>query len=103
VLVSKPEITVDGPVIVGKAFWIRCHSENGSLPITYSLKSNNFIRNWTKVSRFQEEARFSALISTPSEITSYMCEAKNNDVSVKMSERLQVTVIGEFFVKISCI
>ncbi|XP_056102126.1 platelet endothelial cell adhesion molecule isoform X2 [Rhinichthys klamathensis goyatoka] len=93
VLVSKPEITVDGPVIVEKPFWIRCHSENGSLPITYSLKRNNLILNSTKVSRFQEEARFLALISTPSDITSYMCEAKNNDVSIKMSERLQVTVI----------
>lgn len=101
VLVSKPEITVDGPVIVDKPFWIRCHSENGSLPIIYSLKRNNFILNWTEVSHFQEEARFLTLISTPSDISSYLCEAENNgQVSIKMSERLHVTVIGEFIVKI---
>lgn len=100
-LVSKPEITVDGPVIVDKPFWILCHSENGSMPIIYSLKRNNFILNWTKVSHFQEEARFFALISTPSDISSYFCEAENNgQVSIKMSERLHVTVIGEFIVKI---
>ncbi|XP_077055101.1 platelet endothelial cell adhesion molecule isoform X2 [Siphateles boraxobius] len=94
VLVSKPAITVDGPVIVDKPFWIRCHSENGSLPIIYSLKRNNLILNWINVSRFQEKARFLALISTPSDISSYLCEAENNgQVSIKMSERLHVTVI----------
>ncbi|XDV35979.1 hypothetical protein PO909_005835 [Leuciscus waleckii] len=94
VLVSKPEITVDGPVIVDKPFWIRCHSENGSLPIIYSLKSNNFILNRTEVSHFQEEARFLTMISIPSDISRYLCEAENNgQVSIKMSERLHVTVI----------
>ncbi|KAK7144587.1 hypothetical protein R3I94_010872 [Phoxinus phoxinus] len=94
VLVSKPEITVDGPVIVDKPFWIRCHSENGSLPINYTLKRKNSILNSTKVSHFQEEARFLALISTPSDIRSYLCEAENNgQVSIKMSERLHATVI----------
>ncbi|XP_073708083.1 platelet endothelial cell adhesion molecule [Garra rufa] len=92
VLVSKPEITVDGPVIVNKPFWIRCHSENGSLPIIYSLKRNNITLNRTEVSF--KEARFLAMISTPSDISSYLCEAENNgQVSVKMSDRLHVTVI----------
>lgn len=53
------------------------------------------------MSHFQEEARFLTLISTPSDISSYLCEAENNgQVSIKMSERLHVTVIGKFIVKI---
>ncbi|XP_058635964.1 platelet endothelial cell adhesion molecule isoform X2 [Onychostoma macrolepis] len=94
VLVSKPEISVDGPVIVNESFWIHCHSDNGSLPIIYSLKRNNVTLNRTKVSDIHEKARFLAMISTPSDISSYMCEAENNgQVSRKMSERLHVTVI----------
>uniref|UniRef100_A0A671PZE2 Si:dkey-237i9.8 n=1 Tax=Sinocyclocheilus anshuiensis TaxID=1608454 RepID=A0A671PZE2_9TELE len=94
VLVSKPEITVDGPVIVNKSFWIRCYSENGSLPIIYSLKRNSITLNKTEVSYLHKEARFLAKISTPSDISSYMCEAENNgQVSVKNSERLHATVI----------
>uniref|UniRef100_A0A673JZ69 Si:dkey-237i9.8 n=1 Tax=Sinocyclocheilus rhinocerous TaxID=307959 RepID=A0A673JZ69_9TELE len=94
VLVSKPEITVDGPVIVNKSFWIRCYSENGSLPIIYSLKRSSITLNKTEVSYLHKEARFLAKISTPSDISSYMCEAENNgQVSVKNSERLHATVI----------
>ncbi|XP_050968140.1 platelet endothelial cell adhesion molecule [Labeo rohita] len=92
--VSKPEITVDGPVIVNKTFWILCNSENGSLPIIFSLKKNNTILNRAEVSSINKTARFSAMISTPSDISSYMCEAENNgQVSIKMSGRLDVTVI----------
>ncbi|KAK2889082.1 hypothetical protein Q8A67_014457 [Cirrhinus molitorella] len=94
VLVSKPEITVDGPVIVNKPFWIRCHSENGSLPIIFSLKRNNITLNRTNEFYFHKDANFSANISTPSDISSYMCEAENNGrVSIKMSDKLHVTVI----------
>ncbi|XP_026119205.1 platelet endothelial cell adhesion molecule isoform X2 [Carassius auratus] len=94
VLVSKPEISVYGPVIVNKPFWIHCHSYNGSLPIIYSLKRNNITLNKTEVSDLHENARFLAMISTPLDISSYMCEAENNgQVSRKMSERLRVTVI----------
>ncbi|XP_067315567.1 platelet endothelial cell adhesion molecule isoform X3 [Pseudorasbora parva] len=93
VLVSKPEISLDGPVIMDKPFWISCHSENGSLPITYSLKRNNITLNRTTVSYPDKKAKFLALLSTPSDI-SYLCEAENNgQVSIKMSETLHVTVI----------
>ncbi|XP_051996677.1 platelet endothelial cell adhesion molecule isoform X3 [Xyrauchen texanus] len=94
VLVSKPEITVDGPVIVGKPFWITCHSENGSLPINYTLKRNHFNVNWTEESYTHNKSRFLVEISTPADISSYWCEAKNNGpVSAKMSERLYAHVI----------
>ncbi|XP_048054063.1 platelet endothelial cell adhesion molecule isoform X2 [Megalobrama amblycephala] len=94
VLVSKPEITTSGLVIVDKPFLIHCHSKNGSLPIIYSLKRNNITLNRTEVSDPHEKAQFLALISTPSDISSYLCAAENNGrVSIKMSERLHVTVI----------
>ncbi|XP_057183072.1 platelet endothelial cell adhesion molecule isoform X2 [Triplophysa rosa] len=92
VFVSKPKITVDGPVIVGKPFRIYCHSDNGSLPIFYNLKRNHFNLNWTKVSSHHDEASFLATVSTPAEISSYWCEAKNNGPP-KMSERLNASVI----------
>lgn len=99
-LVSKPDITVYDPVILDKPFLIHCHSENGSLPINYTLTRNNIPLNWTKVSEPHEKAQFLAFVSTPSDISSYLCAAQNNDrVSVKMSEKLHVTVIGEFIVK----
>lgn len=99
-LVSKPEITTSGLVIVDKPFLIHCHSKNGSLPIIYSLKRNNITLNRTEVSDPHEKAQFLALISTPSDISSYLCAAENNGrVSIKMSERLHVTVIGKFIVK----
>lgn len=54
------------------------------------------------MSDLHEKARFLAMLSTPSDISSYMCEAENNgQVSSKMSERLHVTVIGEVIIKIS--
>ncbi|XP_051568007.1 platelet endothelial cell adhesion molecule isoform X3 [Myxocyprinus asiaticus] len=94
VLVSKPEITVDGPVIVGKPFWIVCHSENGSLPIFYTLKRKHFNGNWTDAYIHNNKSRFLAMISTPADISSYLCEAKNNGpASAKMSERLYAPVI----------
>ncbi|XP_043098140.1 platelet endothelial cell adhesion molecule isoform X3 [Puntigrus tetrazona] len=94
VLVSKPELSVDGPVIVNQSFLIHCHSTNGSLPIIYSLKRDNITLNRTKVSNPHEKACFLALITTPSDINRYVCEAENNgQVSSKMSERLHVTVI----------
>ncbi|XP_051754053.1 platelet endothelial cell adhesion molecule isoform X3 [Ctenopharyngodon idella] len=92
VLVSKPEITAYGPVIVDKPFLILCHSENGTLPIIYSLMRNDITLNRTEVSDPHEKAHFLALISTPSDISSYLCAAENNG-RVKMSERLHVTVI----------
>lgn len=99
VLVSKPEITVDGPIILNKSFWIRCHSENGSLPIIYLLKRNSITLNRTEVSYLHKEVHFLAMISTPSDISSYMCEAENNgQVSIKNSERLHTTVIGEVII-----
>lgn len=43
-----------------------------------------------------EKARFIAMISAPSDISSYFCEAENNGkISVKMSQRLNETVIGK--------
>ncbi|XP_068078052.1 platelet endothelial cell adhesion molecule isoform X4 [Danio rerio] len=95
VLVSQPEIRVDAPpVIVDKHFWIHCHSQNGSLPIIYTLKRNNITVNRTEVSNPHEKARFIAMISAPSDISSYFCEAENNGkISVKMSQRLNETVI----------
>ncbi|TRY56334.1 hypothetical protein DNTS_034952 [Danionella cerebrum] len=89
-----PEITVVGSVILEKPFWIFCESENGSLPITYTLKRNGLTLNRTVVSGPQEEARFLASISTPSDISSFLCEAENNGKpSVKKSQRLHATVI----------
>lgn len=86
---------------MNESFLIHCHSDIGSLPIIYSLKRNNIILNRTEVSDLHEKAHFLAMISAPSDISSYMCEAENNgQVSSKMSERLHVTVIGEVIVKI---
>ncbi|XP_056588053.1 platelet endothelial cell adhesion molecule isoform X3 [Triplophysa dalaica] len=92
VFVSRPEIRVDGPVIVGKPFRIYCHSENGSLPISYTLKRDHLNLNWTEVSSLHNEASFLATVSTPAEISSYWCEAKNTGPP-KKGERLNASVI----------
>ncbi|XP_062853212.1 platelet endothelial cell adhesion molecule [Trichomycterus rosablanca] len=95
VLVSKPIIKVVGSVILGNPFQIECHSQNGSLPITYTLKKASEVQGQKKVSGPSERARFTALLYSENEINDFRCEAQNNGLhSVHLSESLtaQVTV-----------
>ncbi|XP_045074504.1 platelet endothelial cell adhesion molecule [Coregonus clupeaformis] len=94
VLVSKPDITANGRVIVGKPFQVRCHSDRGSLPIKYTLWKKYSEVNSTTVQQPHHQAVFPITIQHYSDIQDYKCEAQNNPkVDALVSNRLNTTVI----------
>ncbi|KAJ8264135.1 hypothetical protein GJAV_G00145590, partial [Gymnothorax javanicus] len=95
VLVSKPLISVPGKVIVGRPFQIRCHCENGSLPISYTLLNNKLPQRPVMIVRQPNNlALFTVTIKKTEEIKNFTCEAENNPYSSKKeSDVLNVTVI----------
>lgn len=100
VLVSTPSMTVHGnrnkKVILGQPFQIKCHSDIGSFPITYTLKKNHRTLNHTTVSTSSQEAVFTVTIMSEKEIGEFGCEAHNEGgVSAQTSDTLRVQVIGE--------
>ncbi|CAL8333476.1 unnamed protein product [Lota lota] len=95
VSVVQPRISVVGGVILGRPFQIQCLSEQGSLPITYTLYKEYEPMNNATVSRPYQEALFTATIHQPSDISRYMCEATNNpQKDGELSKRLNTTVIA---------
>ncbi|MCJ8730093.1 hypothetical protein PDJAM_G00114230 [Pangasius djambal] len=94
VLVSRPTITVLDEVVLGQSFRIECSSENGSLPITYTLKQNQMTLNQTRVSKPFQKAVFDARIWSEKEIREFRCEAQNNGAdSARTSDALLAPVI----------
>ncbi|CAB1344927.1 unnamed protein product [Coregonus sp. 'balchen'] len=94
VLVSKPDITANGRVIVGKPFQVRCHSDRGSLPIKYTLWKKYSEVNSTTVQQPHHQAVFPITIQHYSDIQDYKCEAQNNPkVDALVSNKLNTTVI----------
>ncbi|KAM6957118.1 platelet endothelial cell adhesion molecule [Aplochiton taeniatus] len=79
--VSTPFLTVVGnQLVVGKPFQLRCHSERGSLPIEYTLRSPG-TQAAMVVSRPWEQAVFNITsIQRSSDLRSFVCRAKNNDI-----------------------
>ena len=96
VLVSKPEITAIGRVIVGKPFQVRCHSDRGSLPIEYTLWKKYSEVNSTTVQQPHHQAIFPVTVQHYSDMQDYKCEARNNPkIDTVVSNKLNTTVIGE--------
>uniref|UniRef100_A0A4W5P4R1 Ig-like domain-containing protein n=1 Tax=Hucho hucho TaxID=62062 RepID=A0A4W5P4R1_9TELE len=94
VLVSKPEITVIGRVIVGQPFQVRCHSDRGSLPIEYTLFKKYSEVNLITVQQPHHQAIFPITIQHYSDMQDYQCKAQNNPkVYALVSNKLNTTVI----------
>ncbi|XP_072539473.1 platelet endothelial cell adhesion molecule isoform X2 [Salminus brasiliensis] len=97
VLVSRPIIQVVGQVVgqvvLGRPFLIHCFSENGSFPITYTLKRNHNLLNRSESRHPHEHAIFTANISSENQIQEFRCEAKNSPHPPLMSEALSASVI----------
>ncbi|XP_040891547.1 platelet endothelial cell adhesion molecule isoform X3 [Toxotes jaculatrix] len=93
VSVSVPKISVDGKVVLGQPFKIRCHSENGSLPINYTLQKGHEQLKTTSIELPTQQALFTVTIAKPEEIREYKCKAKNNHRPASSSEGLVAAVI----------
>ncbi|XP_058258266.1 platelet endothelial cell adhesion molecule isoform X3 [Hemibagrus wyckioides] len=93
VLVSKPNISTFGEVILGRPFSIECRSDRGSLPITYTLKQNNMPLEPIRVFKPLQKAIFNTSIHDEKQIREFRCEAQNNGVSsAVMSDALHARV-----------
>ncbi|XP_022530947.2 platelet endothelial cell adhesion molecule isoform X2 [Astyanax mexicanus] len=103
VLVSRPMIQVVDQVVLGRPFRINCFSENGSFPITYTLKRNNNPLN-RSLSRHRDDlAIFPAIVYSEQQIHEFRCEAKNSPFTSLMSVALSVPVIvpvGQVFLTV---
>lgn len=87
-------------MVLGNPFQIECHAQNGSYPITYTLKKNREVKGQMKLSGPSERATFLALIHSEHEISDYRCEAQNSGPNfVQLSEPLTAQVTGELFFK----
>lgn len=93
--VSKPVLSVvGGTLVLGKPFQVLCHSENGSLPITYTLFSPNGPADPQVVENQGQLAVFnvSALYKT-SDMSKLLCHAKNSRHGTVIAETLRYTKI----------
>ncbi|XP_026215702.1 platelet endothelial cell adhesion molecule isoform X3 [Anabas testudineus] len=93
VSVSTPEISLIGSAVQGESFKILCQSHTGSLPINYTLLKNGKVEDTFIVRRPFEQAYFTIMVTSPDEIGSYTCEAKNRHREGQYSKRLHGTVI----------
>ncbi|KAJ7989384.1 hypothetical protein DPEC_G00303990 [Dallia pectoralis] len=78
--VSVPRLSVVGDrLILGKPFQLQCRSENGSLPITYSLQSPKNKVVSQVVNTLQDLAIFNVTaIDKSSDLKSFSCNARNH-------------------------
>ncbi|KAG7252302.1 hypothetical protein CRUP_018087 [Coryphaenoides rupestris] len=76
-------------------FEIQCVSEDGSLPINYTLWRNYEPMNVSAtISRQGRQARFSVTVQQPQEVGQFMCEADNSQRKEGvLSKRLNASVI----------
>ncbi|KAM4635424.1 platelet endothelial cell adhesion molecule [Polymixia lowei] len=79
--VSEPVLSVvGGRLVVGRPFLLRCHSQSGSLPITYTLHGPNRQTVVRVLSRPGDQALFNtSAIHKSSDILNFLCQAKNNE------------------------
>ncbi|XP_029364006.1 platelet endothelial cell adhesion molecule isoform X2 [Echeneis naucrates] len=77
---TKPVMSVvGGTLILGKSFQMRCHSEAGTLPITYKLFGPRDLNEKRLVSKPGEEAIFNASgIRDSSDLKKFICHANNS-------------------------
>uniref|UniRef100_A0A3B4XW03 Platelet endothelial cell adhesion molecule n=1 Tax=Seriola lalandi dorsalis TaxID=1841481 RepID=A0A3B4XW03_SERLL len=78
--VSKPVLSVvGGTLVLGKSFQLLCHSDTGTLPITYTLFYSGNSKEFVVVSNPGEQAIFnSPAILESSELNKFICHAKNS-------------------------
>ncbi|XP_072319334.1 platelet endothelial cell adhesion molecule isoform X2 [Eucyclogobius newberryi] len=93
VLVSTPKISVMNKAVIGKPFKIRCKSDNGSLPINYTLLEDYNPVSVVTVSVPSEEALFNVTVHKPKDIHKFICEASNSRREGLLSLKLDATVI----------
>lgn len=85
---------VGGTLVLGKHFQVLCHSDNGSLPITYTLSSpsgtveTRVVRNPGERAIFNVSALYKA-----SDISKLICRAKNSQHKPVVTETLHYTSI----------
>ncbi|XP_031176796.2 platelet endothelial cell adhesion molecule isoform X2 [Sander lucioperca] len=94
---SKPMLSVvGGTLVLGKSFQLLCHSDNGTLPITYTLHQPHMLSESRVVSKQGEQAIFnSSAIYKFSDLNSFLCHAKNRQNKPPMtgSGLLRSTII----------
>ncbi|KAK7930763.1 hypothetical protein WMY93_007158 [Mugilogobius chulae] len=93
VSVSIPKISVVNRPIIGRPFKIRCQSDNGSLPINYTLLQDYNPVSTVTVRVPSEEALFTVTVHKPKDINKFICEASNSRREGLLSTKLDVTVI----------
>lgn len=70
---------IGGPLLLGKSFQLRCHSDKGTLPITYVLFGPDNLRELREVTKSGENAIFnSPPIFKRSDLDKFRCNAQNN-------------------------
>ncbi|XP_074789821.1 LOW QUALITY PROTEIN: platelet endothelial cell adhesion molecule [Myripristis murdjan] len=88
--VSQPTLSVvGGTVVLGKPFLLKCHSENGSLPITYSLyaskQKQHLQLDVKEVRKPGDQAVFNISgIQSRLDISKFFCKANNNQFKPEM-------------------
>lgn len=100
--VSKPSLNVvGGTLVLGKPFQLLCHSDSGTLPISYTLYGPNRLLEARVVSKLGERAIFnSSAIYKQSDINNFLCHAKNSQHRTAVTESGQLlrstNIIGVF-------
>lgn len=94
VAVSVPKISVEGRAILGRPMKIVCKSDSGSLPINYTLLKDFDRVDTVEVRLPSKGAVFMVTISSPAEMSRFMCEASNNPKNHSLSRTLNTTVVG---------
>ena len=84
---------------MGKPFQLFCHSDSGTLPITYTLFSPNRVVESMEVSHPGEQAIFNtSAVNKRSDVDKFLCHAKNSPQRTSVTETGQLlrsaTIIG---------
>lgn len=70
---------IGGTLVLGKCFQLLCHSDSGTLPISYTLYGPDRTPELSVVSNPGEKAIFNtSAIYKSSDINSLLCHAENN-------------------------
>ncbi|XP_036946015.1 platelet endothelial cell adhesion molecule isoform X2 [Acanthopagrus latus] len=90
--VSKPVLSVvGGTLVLGKPFQLLCHSDSGTLPITYTLFSPNTAVESMEVSHPGEQAIFNtSAVNKRSDVDKFLCHAKNSPQRTSVTETGQL-------------
>ena len=69
---------VGGTLVLGKSFQLLCHSDKGTLPITYTVHGPGGMTEKRVVSRPGQQAIFTlSAISKKSDLNNFICHVRN--------------------------